>query len=180
MRTKLATCMIAAVLLLGAACGSSNDKSSTAGSGSQSADTTAAGSGGSASAPVKTSDSSLGKILTTDTGMTLYAFLNDKDGVSNCNDSCASAWPPLTTDSASLPAGLDSNTFKVIARSDGTHQIAAGDQPLYTFSNDKAAGDTNGQGIGSVWFVVNPDGTVNKAEAGTDTTAASSSKGPGY
>lgn len=181
MRTKLATCMIAAVLLLGAACGSDNNKSSTADSGSKSAATTeATGSSGSAAALVKTSDSDLGQILTNAKGMTLYAFMNDKNGMPSCNDTCAKAWPPLTTDSASLPAGLDAKVFKVVARPDGAHQIVAGEWPLYTFANDKAAGDTNGQGIGSVWFVVKPDGSVNKGDAaGTATTAGSSSGGGG-
>jgi hypothetical protein len=31
---------------------------------------------------------------------------------------------------------------------------------LYRFSGDAAAGDTNGQGQGGVWFVVAPDGTL--------------------
>jgi predicted lipoprotein with Yx(FWY)xxD motif len=172
--------MIAAVLLLGAACGSDN-KSSTE-SGSKSADTTEAASGsGSAAALVKTSDSKLGQILTNDKGMTLYAFMNDKNGMPSCNDACAAAWPPLTTDSASLPAGLDAKVFKVVDRSDGTKQIAAGEWPLYTFANDKAAGDTNGQGLGNTWFVVKSDGTVNKADAAsTATTAGSSGGGSNY
>ena len=32
--------------------------------------------------------------------------------------------------------------------------------PLYFFSGDAAPGDTNGQGIGDVWYVVAPDGTA--------------------
>jgi predicted lipoprotein with Yx(FWY)xxD motif len=183
-RTKLVTCMIAAVLLLGAACGSDNNKSSTSGSDNKSSATTEAASGsnsGSTMTVVKTSDSKLGQILTNDKGMTLYAFMNDKNGMPSCVDTCAKAWPPLTTDSASLPAGLDGKVFKVVAGANGTHQIAAGDWPLYTFANDKAAGDTNGQGIGSVWFVVKPDGTVNKGTAAAAaTTAASSGGGSNY
>ncbi|HYF11044.1 MAG TPA: hypothetical protein VEC09_01965, partial [Actinomycetota bacterium] len=31
--------------------------------------------------------------------------------------------------------------------------------PLYSFSGDEAAGDTNGQGLNEVWYVVAPDGT---------------------
>jgi predicted lipoprotein with Yx(FWY)xxD motif len=30
--------------------------------------------------------------------------------------------------------------------------------PLYYWVNDMKAGDTTGQGVGSVWYVVNPDG----------------------
>lgn len=182
MRIKLVTCMIAAVLLL-AACGSDNNKSSTSGSGSSGKTaTTQAKSGAAASgaALIKTSDSDLGQILTTDKGMTVYAFMNDKGGMPTCNDACAAAWPPVTTGSASLPAGLDSAVFKVVSRPDGSHQIAAGDWPLYTFANDKAAGDTNGQGVGNVWFTVKSDGSPNKgAAASTPTTAGSSSGGGG-
>jgi predicted lipoprotein with Yx(FWY)xxD motif len=28
--------------------------------------------------------------------------------------------------------------------------------PLYTFANDKAPGQVNGQGVGGVWFVATP------------------------
>ena len=30
--------------------------------------------------------------------------------------------------------------------------------PLYYFASDQSPGDTNGQGIGDVWFVVSPQG----------------------
>ena len=30
--------------------------------------------------------------------------------------------------------------------------------PLYYFHEDAAAGDTNGQGLGGVWFLVSPTG----------------------
>ena len=183
MRIKLVTCTIAAVLLL-AACGSSSNKSSTA-SNSKSTTTAAASSSGSGSssgasaAVVKTSDSGLGKILTTSNGMTVYAFTNDKGGMSSCTAGCAAAWPPVKVDSMTLPSGLDSATFKVIKRPDGTFQLEAGEQPLYTYAADSAAGQTNGQGVGGVWFVVKPDGSLNKASA-TATTMGSSSGGGNY
>jgi predicted lipoprotein with Yx(FWY)xxD motif len=34
--------------------------------------------------------------------------------------------------------------------------------PLYTFGGDKAAGDTNGQGLNDKWYVLKADGTVVK------------------
>ena len=35
-------------------------------------------------------------------------------------------------------------------RTDGTTQVTYNDWPLYLFSGDAAAGDTNGQGVGDV------------------------------
>ncbi len=37
-------------------------------------------------------------------------------------------------------------------------QVTYDDQPLYYFSGDSAPGDTKGQNLGKVWFVVAPDG----------------------
>jgi predicted lipoprotein with Yx(FWY)xxD motif len=66
----------------------------------------------------------------------------------------------VTTTSEELPAGLDPQVFSVVEGADEIYQLKAGDWPLYTFSGDAAAGDTNGQGQGDVWFVVAPDGTL--------------------
>ena len=67
-----------------------------------------------------------------------------------------------------MPEGLYAAVFSVTERSDGTFQLVAGDWPLYTFAGDAAAGDVNGQGQGGVWFVVSPDGELNKDAAGTE------------
>jgi predicted lipoprotein with Yx(FWY)xxD motif len=37
------------------------------------------------------------------------------------------------------------------------NQVVYNDHPLYTFSGDKAPGQTNGQGIGGKWFVATID-----------------------
>ena len=92
--------------------------------------------------------------------MTLYVFTNDTEGVSTCTDACAATWPAATTDSDQLPEGLDPAIFSVSEAPDGSFQLAANDQPLYTFSGDAAAGDTNGQGVGGIWFVVGADGNM--------------------
>lgn len=102
----------------------------------------------------------LGQFLTEEDGMTLYMFTADtKDsGKSSCNGDCATNWPPLLADSADavkLDDGV-TGTVTIITRDDGTKQVAYNGQPLYYFANDKAAGDTNGQGVGDKWFVVKP------------------------
>jgi predicted lipoprotein with Yx(FWY)xxD motif len=112
--------------------------------------------------PVSTATTPLGEVLVDTKGMTLYGFTKDADGNSSCNDKCAEAWPPLTVDSADLPAGLDPQVFSVITRADGSHQLKAGKWPLYRFAGDSAPGDVNGQGSGGSWFVVDPTGKLIK------------------
>jgi predicted lipoprotein with Yx(FWY)xxD motif len=102
------------------------------------------------------SDAKLGSILTDGQGMTLYVFKNDTPGVSNCNDTCAQTWLPLTAATGQQPsAGTGvTGTLAVITRSDGTSQITFNDMPLYRFTGDKQPGDTNGQGMANgLWSV---------------------------
>ena len=99
--------------------------------------------------PAKVMDSSAGKIWTDEKGMTLYTFDKDKKGTSNCYDKCAAAWPPLK-------AGADAKAedeWTVVDRKDGSKMWAYDGHPLYTFINDKAAGDIKGDGKGGVWHV---------------------------
>ena len=109
---------------------------------------------------VRASDSpALGSILVSGAnGMTLYTFANDEPGISNCIDRCLEIWPPALVD-ASTPVFASSvgGTISIIERADGRQQLALNEQPLYFFGEDQAPGDTNGQGVGSVWFVVSLD-----------------------
>jgi hypothetical protein len=43
--------------------------------------------------------------------------------------------------------------------------VTYGGKLLYYFAGDKQAGDTNGQGVGKVWFVVGADGELVKTNA---------------
>lgn len=101
----------------------------------------------------------LGQILTDAEGMTLYRFTNDEQGAgkSACDDSCLANWPAFTSeDPLTLPNGVDGELTQ-ITRDDGTKQVAFNGWPLYYFAGDTAAGDTNGQGIGDVWFVIDTE-----------------------
>jgi predicted lipoprotein with Yx(FWY)xxD motif len=42
------------------------------------------------------------------------------------------------------------------------NQIIYNDHPLYTYSGDSAAGQTNGEGLFGKWFVTTPDLAKNK------------------
>jgi predicted lipoprotein with Yx(FWY)xxD motif len=113
-------------------------------------------------ATVQVTESPLGQILADSAGLTVYGFMQDADGNPTCNDACADAWPPVIIDGEELPAGLDGNVFSIVERADGSHQLKAGNWPLYRFAGDANPGETNGQGSGDVWFVVAPDGKLIK------------------
>jgi predicted lipoprotein with Yx(FWY)xxD motif len=106
-------------------------------------------------------DSSLGKIVTDAKGMTLYLFKKDVGTTSNCYAQCAANWPPLILDpSARLIAGkgLESSLLGTTQRTDGSMQVTYNGHPLYHYSKDTKPGDTVGQGVGTIWFVVSPSG----------------------
>ena len=108
-----------------------------------------------------TADSDLGKIVVDAAGMTVYMFDNDTQGAgtSTCSGQCASNWPAVTTDSDQAPA-VEGVTGEVgtITGVDGKTQVTLNGWPLYYYAGDSAAGDTNGQGVGGIWWVLDPAG----------------------
>ena len=85
----------------------------------------------------------------------------DAGGAPTCYDDCATTWPPLVADGApTVGEGLDDALFASATRDDGTEQVTVDGWPLYFFAADAAPGDTNGQGVGGVWYVVGPDGAA--------------------
>lgn len=98
----------------------------------------------------------LGDILVDPRGMTLYLYTRDEPGVSNCYGQCATAWPPLLTNAD--PSGPDvvSGGLGTTTRTDGSLQVTYNGMPLYSWQKDQKPGDTTGQNVGGVWFVVNP------------------------
>lgn len=105
-----------------------------------------------ASAQTKTMEVNLGPatVLTDANGMTLYIFVKDAPGKSNCNGRCAQAWPPLLADEV---AG---ENFSIVTRDDGSKQVAYKEMPLYLWVRDENPGDTKGEGVGNVWLVARP------------------------
>jgi predicted lipoprotein with Yx(FWY)xxD motif len=103
-----------------------------------------------------TSNPTLGKILVNSAGFTLYIFKNDSPGQSNCSGSCAALWPPLTISKNAHPtAGTGvKGLLGVIQRSDGSYQVTYNGAPLYLYAGDTKAGETNGQGLKNLWYVV--------------------------
>jgi len=102
-------------------------------------------------------NAALGSFLVDAKGMTLYLFTKDTPGVSNCSGQCLVNWPPFLTEKAPLAGnGVDAAKLGTITLADGTKQVTYDNLPLYYYIKDVNPGDTTGQNVGEVWFVVAP------------------------
>ncbi len=111
------------------------------------------------------STTAFGNILTTSDGFTLYFFSKDSKTASNCSGGCSDNWPAFFASDLTLDTGLNTSDFGTITRADGAQQTTFKGWPLYTFANDTAAGNINGDGAGGVWYVAKPDYTVMMVSA---------------
>jgi predicted lipoprotein with Yx(FWY)xxD motif len=111
---------------------------------------------------LKLADSPLGKIMVDADGHTLYALTQDANGTPTCTDGCAKAWPAAKVNGAPAADPAISAAITTVDAPGGGTMLKAGKWPLYRFAGDAAAGDTNGQGSGGVWFVVGADGKLIK------------------
>lgn len=103
-------------------------------------------------------DPTLGTYLVATNGMTLYLYTKDTANVTNCYDQCAIAWPPYTVSATTALSGIAgiTGTISTVTRKDGALQLAYNGVPLYFWQKDIKPGDTTGQNVGGVWFVVKP------------------------
>jgi predicted lipoprotein with Yx(FWY)xxD motif len=103
-------------------------------------------------APATTGDTSKGKALVSGAGMTLYTFDRDTTGTSNCNDQCATKWPPLAVAADAKPSG----DWSIVTRADGSKQWAYKGKPIYSYYKDGNPGDVGGDGVNNVWHIAAP------------------------
>ncbi|GCE24437.1 COG4315 family predicted lipoprotein [Dictyobacter kobayashii] len=174
-RTLLVSLMFALVVLLAAcanpASSSSYQAPSTGNSNSSQTTSTPTAAATTAGLIVKTAQAQVKgasqTILTDAQGMTLYYFTPDTSTQATCNGGCAAAWPPaLFQGSGTIPhASSLQGTLSLLKNGDKS-QIVYNGHPLYTFSGDTSAGQTNGEGVGGKWFVAVPD----LKQQGTPTT----------
>jgi predicted lipoprotein with Yx(FWY)xxD motif len=133
-------------------------------------------------ATVGVSSAGIGQILVNSQGHTLYLFKADQGTKSACTGACAAAWPPLlVTGSPTLGKGINASLVGTATRPEGTTQLTYGGHPLYLFSHDQKAGETNGQGVsafGASWFALNSAG--NQVSAKTQSSSGSGGGGLGY
>ncbi|MGO9488996.1 MAG: hypothetical protein ACLQBB_08240 [Solirubrobacteraceae bacterium] len=102
----------------------------------------------------------LGTVVVNPAGRTLYTLSGETTRHLLCRSSeCLRFWPPLTAPSrhTRLQDGPGVHgALAILRRSDGVLQVTLRGMPLYRFSGDHAAGQTNGQGIqsfGGTWHV---------------------------
>ena len=101
-------------------------------------------------------------------GRSLYVFLEDSPGTSACEGPCLDAWPPATVEEGTSLTTGDGVTGELgtIERDDGSLQLTLDGWPLYRYAADADPGQVTGEGVGGVWFVARPDGSVPSSSAG--------------
>jgi len=173
---KLSLPAIATSLLI-AACGSSSSNNTTGATGAQT------GGNSSSAVVVKTASSSLGTILVDSRGMTLYHLNGEQNGKFICTSSaCVGIWHPLIAPSSGAPSG-EVGSLGTVKRPEGTVQVTYKGTPLYTFAQDKQAGETGGQGIKDVgtWSVITTgSGSTPPSTSSSSEPEKSSGGGYGY
>ncbi len=76
---------------------------------------------------------------------------------SDSSGGCLTAWPPLlTSGDPRADDGVTASKLGTITRDDGSLQVTYNDLPLYYYITDVQPGDTTGQAVGGVWYVVAP------------------------
>ena len=92
--------------------------------------------------PAMVGTTTAGKAWVDAKGMALYTFDKDTATKSLCNGDCAKEWPPLAVAAGAAASG----DWTIVTRDDGSKMWAYKGHPLYTFLDDKKAGDVTGDG----------------------------------
>ena len=152
MNKKLWMIFIFSALVLLAACGKAENATESTGNKGEDVETAAE-----ETASLKLlEDKAVGEYLADSKGMTLYYFKKDEEEKSNCSGECLEKWPPFTEGNFEVPAGFEKEDFGTITREDnGQKQVTYKGYPLYYFAGDKQEGDVKGQGVKSVWYIIN-------------------------
>jgi predicted lipoprotein with Yx(FWY)xxD motif len=134
------------------------------------------------SVTVKTAHTAkLGTVVVNGQSLTLYHLTGERNGAIKCSAACAKFWPPLVVPAGTKPhagAGISAAKLGTLKRSDGRVQVTYNRMPLYRFSLDHKAGQTNGEavadGAAGTWYAVSPAGSIIKPHAAMTTTTTTS------
>ncbi|HMD44951.1 MAG TPA: hypothetical protein VKG43_02245 [Acidimicrobiales bacterium] len=121
----------------------------------------------------------LGMVLVTGSGVTLYHLTADKPNKPTCTGGCNSIWPALLLAKGSTKpvAGGGVSGLGTVKVANGRLQVTYHGEPLYRYVLDGHPGDTKGQGVDGVWFVVKKSAATT---ASSSTTTSHSSSYGGY
>ncbi len=117
---------------------------------------------------VKLASTSIGKILVTGKGFTVYTFSADRHNTDVCvkKSGCTMTWPPVTTKTKAIAGpGLKASLLGTIKLTNGSRQLTYAGHPLYRYSFDssRAATDYVGaQQFGGHWDALNAAGHAVK------------------
>ena len=139
-----------------------------------------------------TSVATLGKVVVSASGRTLYHYTDETKGRVDCSGACAKLWPPLLVKAGAKPVagpGIATAKLGVVKRPDGTSQVTYGGLGLYLYGGDKKAGDANGEALQNSWYAVSTAAKIVKPKAAASgggygssgyTSTTSGSTGTGY
>jgi predicted lipoprotein with Yx(FWY)xxD motif len=119
-------------------------------------------------AKLEIQQTSLGKILATGRGHTVYMFTRDSINHDRCAaiSGCTGIWPLVTSNGRpTLGPGVKRSLVGTIMLPSGTRQVTHAGHPLYTYVADAGPGDTSYVGLsqfGGRWYALSPAGRAVK------------------
>ncbi len=156
--------LLLAAVLVAAASGSSVASARDAGASVQAA---GAGAHAARATEVVLRHTSIGSILTTSSGFTLYEFTRDHGSANSCLKirECPQIWPALETAGAPIAgSGVKRSLLSSIRISGGARQVTYAGHPLYRYSADsRGATDYVGASeFGGNWYALGASGGAVK------------------
>jgi predicted lipoprotein with Yx(FWY)xxD motif len=118
-------------------------------------------------ATVQLHNTSLGGILVSSSGFTLYAFSRDSRNKDTCVkvSGCSKVWPALSSSKPTAGPGVKASLLSTITLPGGTKQVTYAGRPLYLYSEATERAETSYVGVshfGGKWLGVNAAGGTVK------------------
>lgn len=120
------------------------------------------------SAKIGVRHTSVGTILVSSSGRTLYEFTKDRLRSNSCAKikECSEIWPSLTTSGKPTAGpGVKASLLSTITLHGGAKQVTYAGHPLYLYSGDSGPGETAYVGekeFGGFWYAINAAGHTVK------------------
>jgi predicted lipoprotein with Yx(FWY)xxD motif len=124
---------------------------------------------------VSTAHTSLGTVLVTSSGKTLYLDTGDKPPKFACTGSCLKVWPPLKAVGTVKASGSAKASLLGTVKGPDGKTVTYNGHPLYTFVSDTKGNPTSGEGQHGFYAVSAAGAKVTKSTT-TTTTSSTSSK----